>query len=142
MAIINIFNKEKGGKAAAKGAKTKKPAKVKDAAANPSASGTAPKSAKKELDKVYRVIKNPHITEKATRLAAMNQYVFKILKGANKNEVKKAVEDYYGVDVIGVRIINIPSRTRRRGKGVSTKQGYKKAIVVVAKGQKIELLPR
>lgn len=139
MAIINIFNKEKEGK---KTAKPKKSARIKDAAASQLPASGTPKAAKKELDKVYRIIRNPHITEKATRLSEMNQYIFKVAKGANKLEVKKAVEDYYGVNVAGVRMVNIPSRTRKRGKGVSIKEGYRKAIVVVKKGQKIELLPR
>jgi large subunit ribosomal protein L23 len=142
MAIINIFNKEKEGKKEKKATKPKKSAPIKDVAKGQLPASGTPKAAKRELDKVYRIIRNPHITEKATRLSEMNQYIFKVVKGANKPEVKKAVEDYYGVNVTGVKMVNIPSRTRKRGKGVSVKEGYRKAIVVVAKGQKIELLPR
>lgn len=140
--MINIFNKDKEAKKE-KAAKPKNAAKVKAVkAAGASAAGTPQKPANKQLDRVYRIIKNPHITEKATRLSEMNQYVFKVAMTANKNEVKKAVEDYYSVSVAAVRMVNIPSRTRKRGKGVSIKQEYRKAIVAVAKGQKIELLPR
>lgn len=103
---------------------------------------TVSKEKNAELDKVYRIIKHPHITEKATVLSEKNQYVFKVRGNANKNEVMKAVEDYYGVKVVDAKIINIPEKKRRRGKGTGIVQGYKKAIVHVAPGQKIEVLPR
>ncbi len=90
----------------------------------------------------YRVLKSPHVSEKATDLVAKNQYTFKILPRANKIEVKKAVEGLYNVDVIGVRIINVHRRHRRLGRITGWKKGYKKAIVKVKEGQKIEVLPR
>jgi len=89
-----------------------------------------------------RVLSSPHITEKATALSEKNKYVFKVLPKSNKIEVKKAIEDLYGVDVINVRIINIPRRKKRLGKQTGWTKGYKKAIVKVKEGQKIEVLPR
>lgn len=98
----------------------------------------------KKTDKglAYSVLKAPHITEKATDLAKNDRYVFKVYERANKTEIKKAVENLYNVDVINVRIIKVPSK-KRIFKGIKgIKKGYKKAIVLIKKGQKIEILPR
>lgn len=100
------------------------------------------KPGKKVSGIAYRVLEAPHVTEKASALIEENKYVFKVLPGVNKVEIKKAVEDLYGVDVIKVRIINVPKRQRRLGKQKGWRKGYKKAIVKIKKGQKIEILPR
>ncbi len=103
-----------------------------------------PITAKKEarvLD-AYRILKSPHITEKATDLAEKNQYTFKLWPRAGKTEVKKSIEGLYGVDVLSVKIINIPRKKRRTGKISGWRAGCKKAIVRVKEGQKIEVLPR
>ena len=97
---------------------------------------------KKILGQAYKVLRKPHVTEKATDLTAINQYVFEVFPGVNKNQVKKAVEDVYGIDVVGVRIINIPRKRRRLGRIEGWQGAYKKAIVKIKKGQKIEVLPR
>ncbi|MDO8663391.1 MAG: 50S ribosomal protein L23 [Candidatus Wildermuthbacteria bacterium] len=90
----------------------------------------------------YRILKTPLVTEKATELVKHNQYVFEVWQRANKNEIKKAVEDVYKIDVVSVRIINVPRKQRRLGKVSGWKKGYKKAIVKIKAGQKIEVLPR
>lgn len=90
----------------------------------------------------WKVLKSPQITEKATLLTEKNQYIFKVAQEANKTEVKKAVEGIYKVDVIGVKIIKIPAKRRKLGKISGWKKGYKKAVVKIKSGQKIELLPR
>ena len=90
----------------------------------------------------WKVLKSPQITEKATLLTEKNQYIFKIAQEANKTEVKKAVEGIYKVDVIGVKIIKIPAKRIKLGKISGWKKGYKKAVVKIKSGQKIELLPR
>jgi large subunit ribosomal protein L23 len=95
---------------------------------------------------VYRILKEPHITEKATTLAEQGKYVFKVYSQANKNEVKKAVESFYGVKVEKVNMVHTPSKKRRLGRTEGwrhgLKKGYKKAIVTLAKGERIELLPK
>ncbi len=96
----------------------------------------------KKIGMVYQVLKPPHITEKATDLVAKNEYVFKVWSGANKTEIKKAVEGFYGVKALAVKIIKISKRQRRIGKIQGWKKGYKKAVVKLKKGQKIEVLPR
>ena len=110
------------------------------------------KTEKKEEKKVVKpnktkgvflnVLKSPHVTEKASDLTTNNQYVFKVYSNTNKVEIKKAVESLYSVEVINVRVINIHKKARRVGKTQGFRKGYKKAIVSLKQGQKIEILPR
>ena len=97
-------------------------------------------SQKKNVKFFYEVIKQPHISEKATYLAERNQYIFKVLPSYNKNEIKKSVEGIYGVDVLSVNKIKVPSKKRRIGKTEGFRKGYVKAIVKIKEGQKIEIL--
>ncbi len=101
-----------------------------------------PSVKKKDLRKVYKILKEPHVSEKATILAEKNKYIFKIYPKANKTEVRKAVENLYGVKVKDVNIINIHRKQRilRGIKGFKT--GCKKAVVTLKKGEKIEIIPR
>lgn len=94
----------------------------------------------KETGSAYHILLSPHITEKATNLNEDNKYVFKVYPHANKIEIRKAIESAYGVDVSGVEIINIPKKKRRVGKSTGWRKGYKKAIIKIKKGQKIEIL--
>lgn len=81
----------------------------------------------------------PHTTEKALNGQKLNQYVFKVSSSANKIMIAGEVKKTYNVKVAGVNIINIPKKARRVGKTVGFKKGYRKAIVMLAKGQTIEL---
>lgn len=90
----------------------------------------------------FKNLKSAHITEKAGDLAEKNQYVFKIYPETNKAKVKKAVEEMFKVNVTSVKIVNVPSKKRRLGKISGWKKGHKKAVVMLEKGQKIDLLPR
>ncbi len=88
----------------------------------------------------YNVIKEPHISEKATDLAQENKYTFKVYENSNKLEIKKSVEGIYGVNVLGVNIIKIPHKKRRLGKTEGFKKAFIKAVVQIKEGQKIEIL--
>ncbi len=90
---------------------------------------------------LYDIIRRPVITEKTDRLAdELNQYVFEVHPRANKAMVKKAVEEIFGVDVLRVRIINMPAKISRRWRRPYVRvKAWKKAIVTVAPDQKIEL---
>ena len=98
---------------------------------------------KRDFSNAYKILKEAHVTEKATDLGKENKYVFKVFPRTNKVEIKKAVQDLYGVEVLGVNIINIHRKTKgtagRRRAGHKT--GYRKAIVTLAEGEKIELMP-
>ena len=81
-----------------------------------------------------------HISEKSTYLAEENQYVFKVNLNSNTTEIRKSVEGIYGVNVLSVNIIKIPSKKRRLGKTEGFRKAYKKAVVKIKEGQKIEIL--
>jgi large subunit ribosomal protein L23 len=97
----------------------------------------------KEVNKTeniaYRILIEPWITEEATKIAELNKYIFKVAKNAGKREIKKAVEEIYGVAVVSINTVNIPAKKRKRGAKVGWKSGHKKAIVTVKEGDKIEL---
>jgi len=84
------------------------------------------------------LIKNSILTEKAVALSALNKYVFLVEKKANASEIKKAIKEAYNVDAVSVNIVNVKPKKRRLGRSVGTKPGYKKAIVTLKVGQKIE----
>jgi len=87
----------------------------------------------------YKVLVEPWITEEATRIAELNKYTFKVDPRATKDQVKRAVEGVYGIKVESVNTIKIPRKKRMRGAKVGWKSGYKKAIVTVKEGDKIDL---
>ena len=101
-----------------------------------------PQEIKNMVAKADKILISPQITEKATALVQKNQYVFKVFPKANKTEIKKAIEDLYKVEVSDVKIINVPKKRRRLGRISGWKKGYKKVIVKIKEGQKIEVLPR
>lgn len=92
------------------------------------------------MSSVYNIISKPHVSEKSTDLAEINQYTFEVFPNMNKNKVKEAVETIYGVDVLSVNMINVPGKKRRMGKSEGFKKGYKKAMVTIKAGQKIEII--
>jgi large subunit ribosomal protein L23 len=94
----------------------------------------------KEKILIDKFLKSPWVTEKATDLAKQNKYIFKVDKRANKIKVKRAIEKMYDVQVIGVNIINIHPKPRRLGRTIGLKPGFKKAIVAIAEGDKIEII--
>ena len=98
------------------------------------------KPKKREMRISPFILKEPHISEKATALAKENQYVFKVYPKANKTEIKKAMENLYGVNVLSVNLIKIPSKRRKLGRTQGFKKGYKKAVIKIKKGQTLELL--
>ncbi|MDO8664401.1 MAG: 50S ribosomal protein L23 [Candidatus Liptonbacteria bacterium] len=84
-------------------------------------------------------IKKPHITEKATDLNAIGKYVFMVEPSATKNEIKKALKKIYSVDVVKIQTITRPAKEKKFRSRAGAKPGYKKAIVTLKKGQKIEI---
>ena len=94
--------------------------------------------------KLSEVLVKPILTEKANaQQDKLRRYAFKVNRKANKLEIKKAVEEFYGVSVIDVNTVVVPGKNKTRFtkagfiKGV--KPGYKKAYVTVAEGETIDL---
>ena len=89
---------------------------------------------------VLEVLRKPVITEKSTLLQEQNKYVFDVLPGANKPQVKEAVERAFGVTVLNVNIVPIHRERKRQGNGSYTmRKTNKKAVVTVAPGDTIQL---
>ena len=85
------------------------------------------------------VLKRPLITEKISSLTdAYQQYAFEVDKGANKIEIRKAVENRFDVDVVQVRTINMRGKVKRMGRYSGQRSSWKKAIVTLKEGQTIE----
>ncbi|MDD2753625.1 MAG: 50S ribosomal protein L23 [Candidatus Portnoybacteria bacterium] len=98
---------------------------------------------KKEFSEAYRILHRPMVTEKSFDLSGkLNQYIFEVAPGATKNETKKVIQDLYGVKVIRVNTINVPGKKRRVGGHEGFRSGFKKAIVFLAEGEKIEVISR
>lgn len=88
------------------------------------------------------VLRRPHISEKALLMGANDVYVFEVYPGVTTQDVKRAVETAYKVDVVKVNIAKTPGKAAsRRIKGKrGTKSGVKKAYVTLKKGSKIQLI--
>lgn len=93
--------------------------------------------------KLFGVLLSPCITEKSARMEQDNFYVFKVSKDSNKKQIKDAIQGQYNVEVDKVMIVNIPRKKKFEGRKISGfKSGYKKAIVRLKEGQKIELISK
>ncbi|MBU1180513.1 50S ribosomal protein L23 [Patescibacteria group bacterium] len=87
------------------------------------------------------LIKQAWITEKAGDLSGFNKYIFIVDKKANKSEIKKAIESIYGVKVNDVNIINIKGKSKRLGRSLGKTSAYKKVIITLKEGHKIDIMP-
>ena len=85
-------------------------------------------------------LQKPHISEKSTMLKDQNKYIFVVSKKANKNEIKKEIEKMYNVRVLDVNTIRIKPKNKRFKNIVYKKDKYKKAIITLKKGHKIDLI--
>ena len=85
------------------------------------------------------IIKKPIITEETSMMAEENKYVFEVDKKANKIEVKYAIEEIFGVDVVSVNTQNVPGKPKRYGRYSGHTNEWKKAIVKLSpESKKIE----
>lgn len=89
--------------------------------------------------KYLEIIKGPIITEKSNNLHSENKYTFKVDKRSNKVEIKRALEKIFNVKIIDIKTINVRAKDKKLGRFAGKTASYKKAIVTVAPGQKIEL---
>ena len=87
----------------------------------------------------YQVLLKPLVTEKAAALGAHNQYVFMIDPRMNKIEVKKAIRTIYGINPLAVRIITMQGKAVRYGRRYGVTKNWKKAMVSLKAGDKIEV---
>ncbi len=120
-----------------KAVKAVKEVKAKKEAAPKKAAKPAAKGGPVEV-RLYSVLERPLITEKATRMAEQNKFVFKISPDANKTDVKRAVEAIFGVTVTKVNTLNVEGKVKRFRGNPGQRKDYRKAIVTLAAGQTID----
>ena len=87
----------------------------------------------------YDVLRRPLVTEKSTVLAERNKYCFEVARDANKTQIKEAVEKAFKVKVASVNVMTVPGKMRRAGRQRGMTAPWKKALVTVEEGNKIEL---
>lgn len=87
---------------------------------------------------LYDVLLRPLITEKNTMLGAQNKYTFEVALAANKPMIRRAVETLFKVDVTDVNVSRVRGKLRRVGKSRGMTRHWKKAVVTLKPGQRIE----
>ena len=85
------------------------------------------------------ILIKPVVSEKSYHLITENRYTFKVHKDAHKTQVRHAVEELFDVKVVAVNIVKMPPKPKRRGMIKGTRPGWKKAIVELKAGDKIEI---
>ena len=88
---------------------------------------------------LYEVLRRPLVTEKNTTLIALNKYAFEVAGEATKYQIEQAVEKAFKVKVTAVNVMTVPGKTRRVGRRQVQTQSWKKAVVTLKAGDKIEL---
>ncbi len=90
-------------------------------------------------ERAYQVILAPHVSEKSTMLAdASNQVAFKVRVDSSKDEIHKAVEMIFNVQVNSVQVVNVRGKQKKHGKSMGRRKNWKKAYVRLAPGQDID----
>ncbi len=84
----------------------------------------------------YDIILTPVISEQSMDVAVDKKYTFKVATDANKTQVKRAVEEIFGVEVAKVNIMNYDGKVKRMGRNVGKTAAYKKAIVTLTADSK------
>ena len=84
----------------------------------------------------YDIILTPVISEQSMDVAVDKKYTFKVATDANKTQVKRAVEEIFGVEVAKVNIMNYDGKVKRMGRNVGRTAAYKKAIVTLTAGSR------
>ena len=87
---------------------------------------------------ILEILKRPITNEKSTSLQEKFVYTFEVDKGASKQQIKEAVEKAFKVNVVKVNVITMPAKWRGPGRRRSQVSPWKKAIVKIKQGQKIE----
>jgi len=88
---------------------------------------------------MYHIIRRALVTEKSTLAKEENKYVFEVDRRANKIEVAKAVEKIFKVKVLDVHVMNVAGKKKRVGRILGEKPSWKKAVVTLAPGSRIEI---
>ena len=145
MALFDIFKRDKHRKAEqrlqrpSKGVlkRAEKPKTVKSPSFAKATEGKETTASKSDIAS-YTILA-PHVTEKTTLLSEKNVYVFKVSKRTNKIMVKQSIKEMYGFSPKKISIVNVSSKKRSSRGHVGRKPGYKKAMIYLKEGDKIEV---
>jgi large subunit ribosomal protein L23 len=92
------------------------------------------------MQKIYEIIKRPVISEKSTALAELgNRYVFEVAPASTKPEIRDAIEQLFSVKVSSIRTMIMQGKNKRMGRNAFKRSNWKKAIVTLAAGNRIDL---
>ena len=92
-----------------------------------------------DLNKSYKIILKPIVTEKATKLSEFNKVVFEVASTTNKIDIKGAVEKLFSVKVKAVNIINIKGKVKRFKGVLGKRKDLKKAVITLEEGNTIDI---
>jgi large subunit ribosomal protein L23 len=98
-----------------------------------------PAQTKLTREQMYEIVKAPVITEKATNVSEHNQVIFRVALNATKREVKTAVEALFNVKVTAVNTIRVMGKVKRFRGRLGRRADYKKAVVTLGEGQRIDV---
>lgn len=87
----------------------------------------------------FKILVKPLVTEKSAIAESKNKYSFVVIKSANKNQIRTAIEEVYGVKPSQVNVANIEGRRVRFGRSMGRRNDYKKAIVTLPAGKSIDI---
>jgi large subunit ribosomal protein L23 len=87
----------------------------------------------------HAIVRAPSVTEKSTLLRGENKYVFKVDPSATKIEIRAAIEALFDVKVVSINTLNVKGKKKRMGRFVGKRSDWKKALVKLAEGDKIDL---
>ena len=85
------------------------------------------------------ILISPVVSEKSYHQITENRYTFKVHKDAHKTQIRQAVEELFHVKVVGVNVVKVQPKPKRRGVFRGTRPGWKKAIVELKAGDKIDI---
>jgi large subunit ribosomal protein L23 len=94
---------------------------------------------RRKIMQLFEVIRRPLVTEKNTILQAQGKYGFEVASEANKIEIRQAVEKAFKVTVLSVNVMKVRGQERRMGRRMVAGPGWKKAIVTLKAGDKIQI---
>jgi large subunit ribosomal protein L23 len=93
-------------------------------------------------ENLYSILRAPLISEKTARLQETNQYVFEVVQGASKADIKAAVEQLFNVQVETVNVVNLKGKTKAFRQRTGTRGNKRKAYVRLGEGQSIDVMAK
>ncbi|EKD49543.1 MAG: 50S ribosomal protein L23 [uncultured bacterium] len=97
------------------------------------------KKLKDDTKNAYKILLEPVISEKGTVLAEDGKYLFRVVKNATKSQIGEAIHNVYGIRPEKVNVMNIRGKSRRQGRSTGRTSDWKKAVVTLPEGKKIEV---